>query len=128
MSKRLYHQCLQIAKNNIHRCTETNNHFSFIIQDNTILGWGYNRRGRVHKKFGYKWYSNIHSEVDAFGKASKRLDKNKPWTCINIRLNSLLETMLSLCCPLCYQYLTLLNCSKVIYSVSDKEGFKKIKL
>jgi len=126
MSKRLYHQCLQIAKNNIHRCTETNNHFSFIIQDNTIISIGYNRRGQVHKKFGYKWYSNIHSEVDAYSKAINKLDTSKAWSIINIRLNNQLESMLSMPCSHCNQYLTILGCNKVYYSTD--EGFNKMKL
>lgn len=126
MSKRLYQQCLQIAKNNIHRCTETNNHFSFIIQDNTILGWGYNRRGTVHKKFGYKWYSNIHSEVDSTAKHKHRINDKKPWSIINIRLNNNLETMMSHPCECCFSFISILGCSKVLYST--EEGFKKIKL
>lgn len=126
MSKKLFKLCLEIAKNNIHRCLETNNHFSFIIQSNTIVAWGFNRRGKVHKKFGYKWYSNIHSEVDAYAKAKKRLDTSKPFSIINIRLNNQMCNMLSKPCPLCSQYLTLLGCSKVIYSTDT--GFNKNKL
>jgi deoxycytidylate deaminase len=124
--KKLYFQCLQIAKQNIHRCIETNNHFSFIIQDNTIISWGYNRRGQVHKKFGYKWYSNIHSEVDAYGKALKRLDKSKAWSIINIRLNNQLETMLSSPCECCEQFISILGCNRVLFSTV--EGFNKIVL
>ena len=116
MSKRLYHQCLQIAKNNIHRCTEINNHFSFIIQNNTIIGWGYNRRGTVHKKFGYKWYSNIHSEVDATAKCLKRIDKSKAWKLVNIRLNNQLETLISKPCTCCEQFISILGCNKIFYS------------
>lgn len=126
MSKRLYHQCLQIAKNNIHRCTETNNHFSFIIQDNKIVAWGFNKRGRVHKKLGYNWYSNIHSEVDAFKKSKGFLDASNHWWIINIRLNNHLETLISAPCSCCSFYLSYLGCSKVLFSL--EEGFKKIKL
>lgn len=125
MSKRLFKQCLEIAKQNIHKCTETNNHFSFIIQDNAIISVGYNRRGQVHKKFGYKWYSNIHSEVDAYAKAMDKLDK-RAFSIINIRLNNQLETMLSSPCTCCHQYLTILGCNKVIYSVEG--GFNKMRI
>jgi tRNA(Arg) A34 adenosine deaminase TadA len=126
MSKRLYHQCLQIAKKNIHRCTETNNHFSFIIQDNKIIAWGFNRRGRVHKKLGYNWYSNIHSEVDAFKRAKRLLDASNHWYIINIRLNNLLQSMTSSPCSCCYNFLQFLGCTKVLFSV--EEGFNKLKI
>ena len=127
MSKKLFNHCLQVARNNIHKCAETNKHFSFIIQNNIILSYGVNKRGTIHKKFGYKWYSNIHSEVSAYLKAKKRIDTSKPWSIINIRLNNQLETMNSAPCTCCRQFISVLGCNRVIYG-TDNNSFSKTRL
>lgn len=127
--KKLLQQCLNISKSYItnNKKLETNKHFSFLIQSNSIIAIGINRRGEVHKKFGYNKYSNIHSELDCYNKARSFLDNSKPWYVINIRLNNFKECMLSAPCNCCFSYLQVLGCSKVIYSTFNST-FDKVVL
>lgn len=127
--KKLVERCLNIAKSYItnNKKLEPNKHFSFIIQNNSIIAIGINRRGDVPKRFKYNEYSNIHSEVDAYSKARSFIDNSKSWYVINIRLNKDKEQMLASPCRCCQPFLTTLGCSKVVYSdfgnVFDKITF-----
>ena len=127
--KKLLTNCLNIAKSYItnNKKLETNKHFSFIIQNNAIISIGVNRRGRVHKRFGYNDFSNVHSEFDAYSKGKSFINNKKSWYVINIRLNNTLETMLAAPCKCCEPFLQILGCSKVIYS-DFNETFNKIVL
>lgn len=127
--KKLLQQCLNIAKSYItnNKKLEPNKHFSFIIQSNSIIAIGVNRRGEVHKKFGYNSYSNIHSELDAFTKGKAFIDTSKNWYIINIRLNNFKEMMKSAPCNCCFRLLGIIGCSKVVYS-DFNSTFNKITL
>lgn len=127
--KKLLQQCLNISKSYItnNKKLETNKHFSFIIQNNSIIAIGVNRRGEVPKKFGYNSYSNIHSEMDAYSKGRSFIDNSKNWYIINIRLNNAKEMMKAAPCNCCFRLLNIIGCSKVVYS-DFNEVFNKIVL
>lgn len=127
--KKLIQHCLNIAKSYItnNKKLEPNKHFSFIIQCNSIISIGTNRRGTVPKKFRYNSFSNIHSEVDAYGRAKAFLDNTRSWYIINIRLNNFKQTMLAAPCKCCEPFLQILGCSKVVYSDFTGE-FNKLTL
>ena len=116
--KKLLQQCLNIAKSYItnNKKLEPNKHFSFLIQSNSIIAIGINRRGDVPKRFKYNEFSNIHSEVDAYKKARSFIDNTKDWYIINIRLNNNKEQMLAAPCRCCKPFLLILGCNKVVYS------------
>lgn len=62
-------------------------HYSFIVQNNKILGMGINRphtKPPIH--YGYPYYSDVHAEIDAWNKV-KGLLHNKPWELVNIKLS-----------------------------------------
>lgn len=116
--KKLLQQCLNISRSYLanNKKLEPNKHFSFIIQSNSIIAIGVNRRGGVPKKFKYNVFSNVHAELDAYKKGKSFLDNTKSWYIINIRLNNFKELMLSAPCSCCTLYLQVLGCNKVVYS------------
>lgn len=109
-------------------------HFSFIIQDGSIIcfgvnnrhtivkvNWGYHRR---HKGEGAGFRPKGHSEINAYKKAVRmtKFDARKPFEIINIRLNNAGELRISKPCECCYELLKCFGCRKFWYSTTV-EGF-----
>ena len=131
MRKKIIKQCLKIAryKNapDYHPQWGFFHHFSFIIQNNKIVEYGFNRSGPPLDGFGYnKKFGKIHSENDAYRKAKGLLDPQRPFDIVNIRLNKQGEMRLSKPCNCCHNFLSVVNCHSVYFST--KIGFAKINL
>jgi hypothetical protein len=141
MKKTLLREALRIAREklcNHPKLKETAKrsmfiHYSFVVQDNKIVEYGYNRSEKEPPKtFGYHdrfggndWYiPGTHSEVDAYRKAKGLMNKNKPFEIINIRLNRQGEIRLSAPCKCCHQLLQEFGC-KTFYYTTDV-GMSKI--
>jgi tRNA(Arg) A34 adenosine deaminase TadA len=124
MKRRIFSDVVQFAKSKLSQHTQgCYAHFSFIVQNNSIIGYGVNQDGEPLVHWGYKkmkldpsYTPKIHAEIHAYKKNKGLLDKNQPFEIINIRLNKLGELRISKPCPCCYQLLTDLGCKKFYYS------------
>ena len=127
--KRILRQCLKIArdKNTPEHHPQWNcfHHFSFIIQKNKIIEYGFNRMGKPLEGFGYnKEFGKIHSENDAYRKAKGILDPQRSFDVVNIRLNKQGIMKLSKPCNCCHSFLSVVGCANVYFSTNI--GFAKI--
>ena len=116
-------------------------HYSFVVQDNQILGYGVNRSADPPIHWGYQrdrtnelpnhrrcqWENyrpKIHAEIDAYRKVKGIMNHNRDFEIINIRLNKKGEIRNSKPCSCCFKLLKELGCSKFWYSFEI--GFLKI--
>jgi len=87
MRKSLLRDCLRIAKDKNGGHPETHfRHFTFIIQGNKLVEYGYNRSHTALVRYGYPAWSKVHSENTAYKKAKGLLNKDIPFEAVNIRL------------------------------------------
>lgn len=101
-------------------------HFSFIVQNNKIIGYGTNKtvpKGMM-KIFGYKQTSKLHSETNVFFKCRSLIGKD-PFEIVNIRLTRTNKIRNSHPCECCMNFLLGFNC-KSVYFTTDLETFAKI--
>jgi len=91
-------------------------HFSFIIQNNTILGHGFNRGGGAKPLIGYKSHQKLHSENTVYFKVKGILENRKSFEMINIRLTKQNELRISRPCECCISFLFGLGCSCVFFT------------
>jgi tRNA(Arg) A34 adenosine deaminase TadA len=98
-------------------------HFSFIVQNNKIIGYGINQDGEPLIHWGYKqnkldpsYNPKIHSEIHSYRKNKSLINKESPFEIINIRLNASGELRNSKPCKCCFNLLTELGCKKFYYS------------
>lgn len=99
-------------------------HYSYIIQNNTLIEWGTNQEGAPPIHFGYNSQSRcpkLHSELVAYRKARGILN-NEPFDMLNIRLNRQRQLRLSAPCSACQQWLASVGCRSVWFSTEDKFG------
>jgi tRNA(Arg) A34 adenosine deaminase TadA len=128
MKKQLLRDCLQRAriKNEKHPRWGHMHHFTFVIQRAKILEYGVNRVGPAPVGRGYpREFSNIHSEVSAWRKASGLINPSYPIDIVNIRLNKQHVIRMSKPCDCCFGFLQALNCRAVYYTTDN--GFSKIR-
>ena len=126
MRKLLIDLCLRMAREKLQAHKDSFKHFSFIIQEGKILGYGFNKGTYASFRIpGYPLYSKIHSEMSAIKRAGT-LRIRRPWSIINIRLNRLGEFRDSYPCPSCLHNLQILNCREIIYST--RNGLCKVNL
>lgn len=129
MRRRILRDCLRIARE---KCNPESHpeyncyiHYSFVIQNNKIVEYGFNRQGKPPAGFGYNpEFGKIHSETDAFRKAKGILDFNKPFDIVNIRLNKRGALRLSAPCSCCSLFLNVVGCRNIFFSTND--GFAKV--
>lgn len=132
MRRNILNECLRIAKqknrSGIHPLYNISNcHFSFVIQFNSIVEMGMNRRTEPLRYYcKNKNAKGRHSEVDAYRKAKGILDHDNLFEIINIRLNKRDETRISKPCSFCHDFLKAVGCRMVYYSTND--GFKRLRL
>jgi len=124
----LFQECVRTAQSYNPKHSQRNGyrHYSFIVQSDKILGWDTNHDGPC--LYGYKPYQKTHAENNAYFKCKTFLDKKKPFTVINIRLNKQGNLRMSAPCNCCVAWLRKLKCATVYFSVSDNIGFAKIKI
>ncbi len=103
-------------------------HYCFIIQNNSIIDWGYNTT-QEPKHLSYSnqldgGKSKTHAELNAYRRAKGILNHNKSFECINIRLNRQGEIRSSAPCKCCFTFLQTVGCSQCWFSTDV--GFAKI--
>lgn len=131
MRKQIILDCLRVARGQVFNKNhpEYGNylHWTFIVQDGKVLGFGRNRPGRpYYDNFGYTALSKIHSEMDCWRKVKGLINSNKSFKCINIRLNKQGELRLSKPCACCVSFLDFVGCHSVIFST--EAGFGKLNI
>jgi hypothetical protein len=137
MNNRLLRDAHRMALETFDRHPEKGNgrflHWSFIVQDNAIVGMGQNLAHPVPLHFGYDaqlsnldYRSKTHSEVKAFFKCRGILNFERRWDIINLRLHhSNRKTKMSAPCPCCTNFMTVMGCKSVIFSM-DNDAWGKL--
>ena len=103
-------------------------HYSFIIKNNKILEMGVNRPDQHPPDYyGYPFYADLHSELDAWHKA-KGLLRGTEFEMVNIRLlrYSNLPLANSSPCNSCISFLTAQGCKKFYFSTDSGHVAKLI--
>lgn len=126
MKKKLLDECLKIALRKLHKHPrkESYKHYTFIVQDNQIVGYGTNKPAEAPEGLGYADYQFIHSEYDAFKKLKGIIQRDRDFDAVNIRLNKLGQMRNSLPCPCCMNFLKSFRCKRIYFSTSV--GFGKL--
>lgn len=116
MKRRLLGDCVQDAIQSMNKHPDRKGylHFSYIVQNNSIIGKGYNRKSNPLP--GYPSYGKLHSEPDAYAQCKGLLQKNQPWSMINVRLSKLGELKISKPCICCHSFLKRLECKEVWFT------------
>lgn len=125
MKRKILQECLNDAFQCQHKHPDPKGylHFSYVIQNNSIIGKGFNRlSSETHPS--YPAYSKLHSEPDAYAQCRGLLEKNTPWQMVNIRLTRTGLIKLSKPCKCCYTFLRRLDCKEVWFSTEN--GFAKL--
>lgn len=130
MRKQIIQDCLRVAqkqaKEQNHPEYDNYLHWSFIVQDGKVLGFGRNRPGKpYYDKFGYTTLSKIHAEHDAYRKIKGLLNNSRTFDILNIRLNRQGKMRLSKPCSCCAIFLKFMGCKNVIFSTDC--GFARIR-
>ncbi len=96
-------------------------HYCFIIQNNSIIDWGYNTTQEPPIHFGYTRQldggkSKTHAELNAYKAAKGLINKNKAFEIINIRLSRLGNLRTSQPCGCCVNFLRSVGCQSCYFS------------
>lgn len=127
MRKSLLHTATKIALEKFPNHPEFGNfiHYSFVVLDNKILGYGENNAQTPPIHYGYgkrlincDFKPKTHSEICAY-KRTRGLLKNRPFEMINIRLGRGGDLKNSKPCECCDELLTVLGCKKIYYSTDN---------
>ena len=114
--------CLDIAfKNNTplkHPEWNHYHHFSFIVQDSKIVGFGTNRCSSPLTFLGYADHTKMHSETDAYFKCKGILEKDKRFEMVNIRLTNTNKIASSQPCKCCSAFLSNMKCTKIWFTTN----------
>jgi hypothetical protein len=115
-------ECLDNAKESLedHPRFKHKIHWCYLIQDGRTISRGENVAGSPPDSLliRYPDYSLVHSEACAFIRAGRDLDRNRPWTAVNIRLNRQGVMRNAAPCPCCYRLLKAFGC-KQFYFTTD---------
>jgi deoxycytidylate deaminase len=126
MKKQLLDHFLQQCRRTLQKHPQYENfpHWTFLVRDNQVISVGMNRKHEPSKVYGYhnlnqdedfkpKW----HSELDAVIK-NRRGFKG----IVNVRLNKLGQTRISMPCKVCRGILTNLNVKKIFFTTESQWG------
>jgi len=130
MKRNLLNIALKIALEKLDKHPEYDcyPHYSFIIQNNKILGYGCNMKGEPPVHYGYHNRINgclpkLHAEFVAYRKMVGLLN-NKEFDVVNIRLNGKGEVKNSGPCSCCLGFLKEVGCKNIYYST--EMGWSKL--
>lgn len=108
-------------------------HFSFIIQDNKVLGMGMNNGAEPPRHFGYhdrltvgNGLPKIHAEFAAYRKV-KGILRPEGFEIVNIRMNRLGQLKTSAPCSCCFNFLSDMGCTHCYFS-TDTGEFATLKM
>jgi hypothetical protein len=133
MKNTILRDCLRISREKLpnHPQLHCWPHFTFIIQNNSIVEWATNSAGTPDRSLGYhtriEWGDGspkLHSELNCYKKAKGLLNKNKPFEAVNLRLSRSGNMRLSAPCSCCYNFLGAMGCRMCIFSTDF--GFSKM--
>lgn len=133
MNKKLIRECLRLAVDYHprHPLFDTFSHYSFIFQNNSLLGWATNVNVVPPIHFGYgnrlknlPFQPKTHAEHNAFNKVRGLINPKYCWTCLNIRLNKAFEIKNSMPCSCCSAWMKVMGCNHIWFSTDI--GFAKI--
>jgi tRNA(Arg) A34 adenosine deaminase TadA len=96
-------------------------HFSFIVERNKVLSFGWNKMSKTHPyalRHGYK-FGFLHSEVDAVKNFPGTPAELSHCSLVNIRISKQGKVVLSKPCPCCTKLLIGLDFKEVLYSQDD---------
>ncbi len=110
-------QCVHQSYEKLSSHTEVYKHFSFLIQRNTILSIGTNRRVSHDVMYPRQTY---HSEYVAWTRGHRRINSRKPWYLINVRIGNDMSVRMSKPCAICENFLTSVGCKEVIYTIDER--------
>jgi hypothetical protein len=101
-------------------------HFSFIVQDNKMLEWAYNNAHHPPIHLGYETRlengeAKTHAEFNAWKRARGIMDQNRPFECVNIRLNKAGVARMSAPCSCCHGFLKELGCTSCYFTTDAGE-------
>ena len=104
-------------------------HYTFVVQSNKIVEWGYNTPQEPAKHLGYNarishGVSKTHAELNAYRAAKGLLNPNKSFEIVNIRLSRQGSIRNSQPCACCFSFLSDLGCTHCWFSTDC--GFAKI--
>lgn len=130
MRKSSLNQFLRIARDKLdaHPQFMAFPHFSFIVQNNRLLGWATNASHTPPIHFGYhdhpdkNYRPKLHAELRVYHKVRGILEPGD-FEMVNIRLNKTGELRLSKPCNKCFCLISRFGCSKFYYS--SETGFAK---
>jgi hypothetical protein len=97
-------------------------HFSFVVQGNTIISWGWNHTGIAPRGYGYT--DTVHAEVHAYERAKLKL--NGSFEVLNLRFNKNGIMNISAPCKCCTQFLRVMGCKVVYFSTASGVASLKI--
>ena len=121
-------QSLTIALRDLARRNARWLHWSFVFQRG-LVEWGVNLVGTPsgYQKLGYHPERHyLHSEVTAWNKAVGLMDRRRPWSMVNVRLNRQGEVRMARPCQVCEAYMRSCGCREVHYTTDD--GFSRMLL
>jgi tRNA(Arg) A34 adenosine deaminase TadA len=123
ISAKLNEKIRKLAESSYDLPSCRNRHFSFIVERNKIVSFGWNSSLKTHPlaaKFGHK-FSSIHSELHAIKNFPYSPKELVHYDFINIRINRNHTYCLSKPCIHCMQLLIAFNIPKVIYSINNTQ-------
>jgi hypothetical protein len=133
MKNTILRDCLRISREKLSRHPEKDHwiHYSFVIQNNKIVEYGYNHNAEPPVFMGYNqrlsWSkAKTHSEFSAWKAAKGLLNPNKSFDMVNIRLNTAGDERNSMPCKCCYAFLSEVGCNSVHFSTNC--GFAKLNI
>lgn len=104
-------------------------HFSFIVRNNEVLGFGTNVSHEPPIHYGYHnlrdgdtFKPKFHSEIRAYLKSKRRIG-TKSFSIINIRMNKQGEIKKARPCKTCFALLKNLGCELFVFSDNNKFSF-----
>jgi len=123
MKRKLLYECVERAYEYLTKHPQYNcyKHYSFIIQNNKIVGFGMNRVGTPLTI--YKDHCKIHSETDAYFQVKGIMDKAE-FDVVNIRMDKQGSLKNSKPCLCCYNFLKNCGCRNIWFS--NEIGFLKL--
>lgn len=124
MNPKLLDRAVQLAYNGIHLTDYRYKHFSFLVEKNRIVAWGWNFRHKTHP-IAKTRFNSIHSELHAIIRSNLRTSELKGMEMINIRIAKV-GLSLSKPCEHCQAMLRGFGIEVVHFST--KQGWETMKL
>lgn len=122
MKRVIFDEAVSIARQKIKTHPEYKNyiHYSFVVFEGKIVGWGRNHSAEPPKHYGYHArlqypIAKTHAEIDAYRRC-RYIIKDEVFEIINIRMDRTGKLRISKPCCCCYELLTELGCKKFYYS------------